>query len=177
MAMTKRDDCGHLYSDKRHLGCPKCQCPPTPEEIKPANKSELQFIEAAAKNGEQLTLEEARKQIKKIGTITAITLLSLFGGCVALVSSRGGGSYANGEYKEFDYVQARSMCSFIMKDKLRDPGSLHIEDVVITSTSGHLGTASIKYRAKNGFGGTNRSAAICKKYEDAAGTVRLKVTM
>ncbi|MDA9740447.1 hypothetical protein N9U66_03585, partial [Synechococcus sp. AH-736-M20] len=80
-------------------------------------------------------------------------------------------------YEEFDWSQARTFCGFLMKEKLRDPDSLKIDDVVITSSNGHLGVAAIKYRATNGFGGTNRSTAICKKYEDTAGTVQLKVDL
>ena len=175
MAIITCSDCGHRFSNNRHKACPKCHPKSEKKAVKPATASELQFIEGAAKNGEKLTLDEARKQINKYGIIAAIFGVILFGGCVAMISSQD--SYADGEYKEFNYVQARSMCSFIMKKKLRDPDSLRIEDVVITSSDGCLGTVSIKYRARNGFAGTNRSSAICEKYEDAAGTVRLKVNL
>ena len=80
-------------------------------------------------------------------------------------------------YEKFDWSQARTMCGFLMKEKLRDPDSLKIDDVVINESKGHLGVAAIKYRAKNGFGGMNRDTAICVKYEDAAGTVRLKIDL
>ena len=85
----------------------------------------------------------------------------------------------SGEYSAFSKSQARQFCTYEMKKKLRDPGSLRIEDVRIVSQDGHLGTAAIDYQAKNGFGGMNRSTAICKKYKNpnAGGRVYIKVSL
>ena len=119
MAIITCSDCGHRFSNNRHKACPKCHPKSEKKAVKPATASELQFIEGAAKNGEKLTLDEAIKQINKYGIIAAIFGVILFGGCVAMISSQD--SYADGEYKEFNYVQARSMCSFIMKKNCEIP--------------------------------------------------------
>ena len=55
---------------------------------KPATAEEIKWIETAAKRGEQLTLQEARKQMKKYGAIGVIFLLVFFGGCVRFISSQ-----------------------------------------------------------------------------------------
>ena len=54
---------------------------------KSATSAEIKWIETAAKRGEQLTLQEARKQIKKYTTIAVIFFVLLFGGCVNMISS------------------------------------------------------------------------------------------
>ena len=45
---------------------------------KPATAEEVKWIETAAKHGEQLTLQEARKQMNKYGTIGVIFFLVFF---------------------------------------------------------------------------------------------------
>ena len=148
------------------------------EELASANEWEMNLMQHYTKLGKNKSLFEIRQERKKIPQHIAIGLLigSLFGGCIAMVGSRGGEDDF-GMYEKFDYVQARSMCSFILKEKLRDPNSLKIEDVTITNTENHLGTAAIKYQAKNGIGGMVRDTAICRKYEDKNGTVHLTVTL
>ena len=53
---------------------------------KSATSAEIKWIETAAKRGEQLTLQEARKQINKYSTIAVIFFVLLFGGCVSMIS-------------------------------------------------------------------------------------------
>jgi len=116
-----------------------------------------------------------------VGVLVLGGLVLLFGGCVRFLSAYGSSDTKGvmAEFGPFTEAQARLFCKDEMKRKLRDPGSLRIEDVRIVSQDGHLGTAAIDYQAKNGFGGMNRSTAICKKYKNpnAGGRVYIKVSL
>lgn len=129
----------------------------------------------------RLQAEQQKKRLQQQWKDQALALavmgvpILLFAGCVKLVGSNSNTSGVMAEFGPFTEAQARLFCKDEMKRKLRDPGSLRIEDVRITSQDGHLGTAAIDYQAKNGFGGMNRSTAICEKYENPAAGDRVYI--
>lgn len=60
-----------------------------------------------------------------------------------------------------ELMMGRSTCERTLKDLLRDPGSLERGEYVITAASPTSWTASMKFGARNGFGGMNQMAAVC----------------
>ena len=69
---------------------------------------------------------------------------------------------------EWDQSAAKVYCGERIKTLLRDPDSYKFESATVTSQSGEYnqyGTATITYRAKNGFGGYTRGSASCEGYE------------
>lgn len=79
----------------------------------------------------------------------------------------------------WDRSTAKVMCSENIKKLLNDPDSYQFDSVEITSTTGdqqQYGTASVYFRAKNGFGGNVRGSATCKAY-DNGGVVSYQVQL
>ena len=68
---------------------------------------------------------------------------------------------------DWDDISAKVYCEDPIKQLLRDPDSYRFESATVTSQSGQYnqyGTATIKYRAKNGFGGYTSGTASCEAY-------------
>ncbi len=107
------------------------------------------------KRWEDLTPSE-----KKSGIGCAVVLVAILGGCVGLCSSH---KYSS----EWNSIKAKVFCADEIKEKLRDPDSYRFESALVTKTEGEnneFGSATINYRAKNGFGGYVRGVATCKHW-------------
>ena len=175
MALINCRECNHLYSSHRKQ-CPKCSAYTNPANGE-LTAGEKRFKEALEKQGMKgYSVEEIKKSNKQTSIMLVAILALVVVGLVKCVSSITAPRTSD-EFKEFDSYQARLYCKWELEKLLRDPSSLRIEDVTIVESDGHLGIARIKYQAKNGFGGVNRRFATCRKYEDSAGTVRLKVDL
>ena len=70
---------------------------------------------------------------------------------------------------EFDEIAAEVYCENNIKQLVRDPDSYQFISAQIVVTHGEYdqyGTAIIRFRSKNGFGGYVTSAAVCESYDN-----------
>jgi uncharacterized protein YktA (UPF0223 family) len=67
-------------------------------------------------------------------------------------------------------------CEVQIQDRLRDPDSYKRDgDFVVSSDSGNEKVIAWRFRAKNGFGGYNASAAVCKISKANKGSVNATI--
>ena len=70
---------------------------------------------------------------------------------------------------EWDQIAAKVYCKRQIKKLLRDPDSYQFISAQIVVTHGEYdqyGTAIIRFRSKNGFGGYVTNAAVCESYDN-----------
>ena len=106
--------------------------------------------------------------------LTTATLATALLGC-----SSGSDIGAPPSPMTWDRSTAEVMCSKNIKTLLNDPDSYRFDSVDIGSTTGdqqQYGTATVYFRAKNGFGGYTRESADCKAY-DKGGEVYYQVQL
>lgn len=60
-----------------------------------------------------------------------------------------------------ELTMGRTGCERTLKEQLRDPESLQKDEYLVTEASPTSWTASLSFRAKNGFGGMNPGRAVC----------------
>ncbi len=67
-------------------------------------------------------------------------------------------------------------CEDNVKEKLREPNSYERDgEFLVTDNTGTKKAVSWKFRAKNGFGGYNISAAICSVSKENSGTTKVVI--
>ena len=71
-----------------------------------------------------------------------------------------------------ELMMGRTGCERTLKGLLRDPGSLERGEYVITEASPTSWAASMRFGARNGFGGMNQMAAVCS-FDGTQYTVQL----
>ena len=71
-----------------------------------------------------------------------------------------------------ELTMGRSGCERTLKGLLRDPGSLERGEYVITEASPTNWVATMRFGARNGFGGMNQMTAVCS-FDGTKYTVQL----
>ena len=94
---------------------------------------------------------------------------AVLSGCAAVLAATIAVGCSPSTPDEWDQIRAKVYCKRQIKKLLRDPDSYQFISAQIVATSGEYdqyGTAVIRFRSKNGFGGYVNGAAVCEAYDN-----------
>lgn len=100
-------------------------------------------------------------------TVGLLLLAGFLGIGYAALQVSGTGSTSTPD--AFDTIAAKVYCEEPIKQLLNDPDSYRFDEAAVLSNNGahkEYGQAVISFRARNGFGGYRRSAALCTAYDN-----------